>query len=1008
MWMVVGSALAARRGQATVTGLVALLASAALAATPGYVAVAAEDVEEAAVAGTPIADRVITISHRLAGDDTGDPDPLPPVRSSFAPPGFVTMSGGFATAETDPAVWGEELPVVLAHREGVCEALLIAGECPTAADEVLLPAGPAASAGLAAGDDVTVAQSRDDLHTLRVVGTYEVRNAADPYWGDNTLIGSRADVGALTVFTVADTLLDYARVTYTYELVATPQAFEGAAAEQIWRDLTAQLAEVQRQRFVVDTSEVAALVERIERDRGNLVAGVGVAVAILLLFTWFTLAVALRGMVVELRADLGWWRLRGVPAGRGFAALFGQGAVPLLAGALIGTAVGLLIASWLGARDADDGGGATTLALALVGLAVGGGLVTVLTTQLGMLRAPVRDLIRRVPARRARWRRSVVDLVLVLLSAAAVAQALTVGREARGLALLAPALAALGIALVAAWALPPVAASLGVRALRAGRLAGALVAMSATRRSGTHRMFAVLVVAVALVTTAVVGWTGDGRAQWERAALESGADRVIRVAPVAPARLLATVRSVDPTGAHAMAVVRRPAVSGQPAVLAVDTPRLGVVVAWRSEYGGTPREVATALRPVEPAPVTVSTDRISVTATGADPTGAEVYLRLHWYTVDTGEPVAVTVGPLREQPGEHSADLAACRAGCRLVGFDVIGPKVDAESSHERPDVRVPPASGTEVELRALADGEGRPVAPEVVTDPTRWRPSFGANDRGPQLTVGDHGLRLTLRTPREGIPLLRVDRVYLADTPAPLPVVSAGWRPEPIEERRLIPLSGDPVPVHQALTAPLLPGARAGGVLVDLEYAQRLQPEATALSGGEVWLSASAPAAIVDELRQAGLLPLGEESLSDRQADLAAEGRAVATRFRAVVAVICLVLAAGVVMVLSAQEQAGRAAELAALRVQGLRVTAVRAIGYGAVLSVVGAAAVVGLAAGLVGAVLGRALHPGFVDGWELLPFPSPPAHPVVGAFVGAVAVLGAAGVVAAALLLRRARRLP
>ena len=215
-------------------------------------------------------------------------------------------------------------------------------------------------------------------------------------------------------------------------------------------------------------------------------------------------------------------------------------------------------------------------------------------------------------------------------------------------------------------------------------------------------------------------------------------------------------------------------------------------------------------------------------------------------------------------------------------------------------------------------------------------------------------------------------------------------------------------MPVSEALTARLVPGGGATGVLVDLEYAQRLQPAATLVPGTEVWLSPSAPAAVVDELRRAGLRLLDEESLSDRRAALAAEGGAVATRLQAVVAVICLLLAAGVVLVFSAQEQAGRAAELAALRVQGLNAKAVRAAGYGVVLSVVAGAAVVGLVAGVAGAVLSRPLRPGFADGWRLLPSPPLPVYPVAGAYLGAVVVLAAAGVVAATLLLRQARRLP
>src|SRR5690606_18945644 len=135
--------------------------------------------------------------------------------------------------------------------------------------------------------------------------------------------------------------------------------------------------------------------------------------------------------------------------------------------------------------------------------------------------------------------------------------------------------------------------------------------------------------------------------------------------------------------------------------------------------GGSPEQVAAALRPVELEPVTVVSDRVVVTATGVDPSGGEVYLRLNWYTVDTGRPVPVTVGPLTEEPREHAAEVAACRVGCRLASFDVMGSPTTDDAAQGG---YVPAGDETEVELIALADGEGNPVAPDVIIDPTRWR----------------------------------------------------------------------------------------------------------------------------------------------------------------------------------------------------------------------------------------------------------------------------------------------
>src|SRR5690606_39664376 len=61
--------------------------------------------------------------------------------------------------------------------------------------------------------------------------------------------------------------------------------------------------------------------------------GVGVAVAVLLLLTWFAWGVVLRATVTQLRRDLGWWRLHGVPSARGWLLALSQSAVPVISGA---------------------------------------------------------------------------------------------------------------------------------------------------------------------------------------------------------------------------------------------------------------------------------------------------------------------------------------------------------------------------------------------------------------------------------------------------------------------------------------------------------------------------------------------------------------------------------------------------------------------------------------------------------------------------------------------------
>jgi putative ABC transport system permease protein len=254
-----------------------------------------------------------------------------------------------------------------------------------------------------------------------------------------------------------------------------------------------------------------------------------------------------------------------------------------------------------------------------------------------------------------------------------------------------------------------------------------------------------------------------------------------------------------------------------------------------------------------------------------------------------------------------------------------------------------------------------------------------------------------------------RSDWAYVADVPAPLPVVVAGWQPDPTGELRLPPLPGAAVPTEVVHRAGLVPRYGEEGVLVDLTYAERLVP--FPLPGAvtsQVWLSSAAPASIVDDLREVGLRPLREVSLADRLDQLRAEGSAVSGRFHAVVALVGLLLAAGVVLVDSARDRPARAAELAALRAQGVDLQVVRAVGYGGLATVVALATVVGVGAGIAGATIARLLSPGFVDGWTVLPTAGLNVWPVAAAVGATAVVLGAVVVVAGAALVRRTREQP
>src|SRR5690606_17003609 len=167
----------------------------------------------------------------------------------------------------------------------------------------------------------------------------------------------------------------------------------------------------------------------------------------------------------------------------------------------------------------------------------------------------VAGLRRRVPPRHGGWRADVLELVVIAVAAAGVYQGhaeLADAGEPSLLALLAPGLVALAVALIVARALPWLPAAAGAAPLPYGRAGAALAALHLARRPGTHRVFAVLAVAVAVLTTTALYGNTASAAWTQRANLAVGADRVLTVRAANSATLLAAVRAEDPDGAYAM------------------------------------------------------------------------------------------------------------------------------------------------------------------------------------------------------------------------------------------------------------------------------------------------------------------------------------------------------------------------------------------------------------------------------------------------------------------------
>ncbi|MDY7091238.1 MAG: ABC transporter permease, partial [Actinomycetota bacterium] len=437
-----------------------------------------------------------------------------------------------------------------------------------------------------------------------------------------------------------------------------------------------------------------------------------------------------------------------------------------------------------------------------------------------------------------------------------------------------------------------VADRVGAVALRAGRVRLGLTAVRVSRRPGTDRVFALVVVTVAM-TALTLGTFAAGRAERAgRAEVELGAARVLTVSATTRTQLLYAVRRADPQGRYAMAAVVD--TGGSPPVLAVDSSRLAAVATWRPEYG--PAGALTGGPPAPAALPLITGDRLTVAVTSRRATATRLGATLQHE--GTGEPVRVEFSGLRPGASRASAAVPRCAVapGCRLVGWELYTP----EGSDDGP-----------VTIRSLTQ-QGPPatvLTGAQLADVRHWRGEFSTP--AVHIAAGDGGL--TLRT----VPTGSI-KVAVADSPLPQPVVPAGpvpgtWAFGDAAVGRF----GDPAtPVRIAATADVLPVLGREGLLTDLDAARRVAGESDQGGTSQVWLTADAPASVVDAI---GLPVLSDRTAAARATDLARDSSVVTAPFGLFTAAVAVLIAAGLLGVAAAVDREPQLEYLHALRAQGL-----------------------------------------------------------------------------------------
>ncbi|MGO8874513.1 MAG: FtsX-like permease family protein [Acidimicrobiales bacterium] len=978
---------------------------------------------------------------------------LPPAGVAHSSPGDIAAalaavpggSGAAAHDRYEPAVVtvdvSASLPdrksksvvgVDLLARPGVCAHLhLVAGQCPTSADTVLLSTRSASFIGLTVGSHVRPVGGR----RLVVCGLYAAGVPDTAYWwgqnpfdfGANDSYARGNSKGPLGPVQFVDDGFVTAAGAATQSRLPTsvygqlPLRPSAVAADEIPLVLS-QLAayETSLQGQLTATSGLPGVLQGIEQQESEMQTIVGAVALELVLLALLVLYQVAASNGAERSGDLEIAELRGLRRRSIAMMALREPALLLLVATPVGLALGWLLVALLSPHLFVAGAPARidALAVTVAVLTFVGGFTAAVLGSRSLLRPALATEGRAAGERRRRLSALLVDLLALGLAVAALLELVSTHSSAAAgapldpLASLAPGAVALAAGVLGARLLPLASRPL-VRMTRwSSRVAVGLASRTIMRSAGVARRVVVLVIAVGVLAFSVAGYHIAAVNRATQAEFQVGAPEVLTVQVRPGVNFVQAVEAADPSGDEAMAAAK---INSTSPTLAVDSSRFAAVASWppgTTTSPATAKAVAAYLHPPQataPEVTLAGADAIRFRVSMSHRVVPAPLLQLNIYDEQDG-----TEATLNLAPGLHTGSFfvgSSLDEGCLLVcRLDSIAMLWSPSPNSNLDSVDVPLLLS---DLEVQRHGVWAPVDVGL-TQPGDWlqrNVAGGGTSSSTVLAVASpQGLLATF----DDVASAPEPAVGPDDLPQVVPVVAttmlAGLSANPAQPG-VVPVSGLDGVEFSGVTsfeAWALPGVGANGDLMDLSFAEAEEQGPPGDVIFEVWLRHAPSAALLAGLASRGVTVTGEQTSAAAALVSGRTAPSLAFDLFLLAAAGAALLALGALMFSVASDSRRRSLEFSALVAVGVPVKVLRRSLLLEQVVIVVVATVLGLAAGLVAGALSLGLLPEFPPGRAGPLLPTSVSLGAVDAVVAAailLVLLLTGGILASLLTMRRVR---